>query len=127
MSCPCGTEKTYEECCEQLHAGEINADHPEQLMRARYCAFIKHAFDFLVDSTDPQIRVEINHQGNEEWAKTAQFTRLEVLSSSVEGNKGFVEFKAHYTQNGENHVHHEKSKFRRHGGEWFFRDGKVVK
>ena len=125
-NCPCGMEKTYEDCCQPLHAGEAEAETPEQLMRARYCAFAKHEFDFLVNSTDPQIRIEVNHAGNEEWAKTAEFSKLEVLSTSVDGNKGFVEFKAHYAQNGENHVHHEKAKFRRHGGEWFFRDGKAV-
>jgi SEC-C motif-containing protein len=44
------------------------------------------------------------------------------------GNKGMVEFKAHFKTLGqEPQVHHELSKFRKQSGVWYFRDGKTLK
>ena len=42
-SCPCGSEKTYEDCCGPWHAGfktGVHAPTPEALMRSRYRAYV---------------------------------------------------------------------------------------
>lgn len=95
-------------------------------MRSRYTAFCLKNLDYIVETTDPQARFDMDTAGTEEWMKGAEFTKLDVISSSNEGNKGTVEFKAHFKMNGADHVHHEVSKFRKQSGTWYFRDGRVI-
>jgi SEC-C motif-containing protein len=61
------------------------------------------------------------------WMNGVHFSKLEVISSSFEGNKGTVEFKAYYKMvDGPEEIHHEISKFRKQSGIWYFRDGRVI-
>jgi len=123
--CLCHSQKAFLECCGPLLEGEKEAASPEALMRSRYSAFCQKNIDYVVDTTDPQARADMDRDSTLEWMNGAEFTRLEVLASSDEGNKGTVEFKAYFKMNGVDEVHHEVSKFRKQGGVWYFRDGKV--
>lgn len=124
--CLCHSQKAFSECCEPLLTGEQQATSPEALMRSRYSAFCQKNLKYVMDTTDPQARAEMDPEGTAEWMNGAEFTKLEVLKSSQEGNKGMVEFKAHYRMNGVDEIHHEISKFRKQAGVWYFRDGKVM-
>lgn len=121
MNCHCGSGKKFSECCEPFLQGKVLAESPEQLMRSRYCAFVTKNWDYLVQTVDPQKQVDFSHQANRDWMEKSEFVGLEVLGSSMENNKGFVEFKASYIENGKTEVHHEKSKFRKLGGKWYYR------
>lgn len=123
--CPCGSGKSFEECCERLHQGEP-AQSPEQLMRARFSAFAVKNIDYVKETTDPQSLHEFDVAATKEWADTSEFYKLEILRATNEGNKGIVEFKAHFRQGGKEHIHHEISKFRKQAGHWYFRDGRLV-
>lgn len=129
--CDCGRPLAFSECCEPLLNGERKAEDPESLMRSRYCAFVHKNIDYLYESLDPQARGDWDQKGTEEWANNAEFLGLEIIKSSYEGNKGSVEFKARFLMEAvpgegkKEHVHHELSKFRKQGGVWYFRDGKV--
>ena len=125
MKCPCGSEKNYSQCCGQYHSGKSLPPTAETLMRARYCAFVKNEMDFLRDTTDPQSLTKIDDEANKQWAEVATFQNLEIISAEDSGNKGLVEFKAHYQVNGEDYIHHEVSTFRKQAGEWFFKSGKI--
>jgi SEC-C motif domain protein len=125
-ACFCCSKKSFAECCEPLLKGERDAESPEALMRSRYSAFCTKNLDYVVDTTDPQARADFDKVATQSWMDGAQFSKLEVLASSNEGNKGNVEFKAYYRMNDADHIHHEFSKFRKHGGIWYFRDGRVV-
>jgi SEC-C motif-containing protein len=126
MKCPCNPQKDYKSCCEPFISGEKNPVTPEELMRSRYSAFALKQMKYVEDTTDPQTKVGFDMKANEEWAQAAQFQNLEVLSSSQDGNKGMVEFKATFQiGDQEPQVHHEVSKFRKQAGIWYFRDGKV--
>jgi SEC-C motif-containing protein len=48
--CPCGSGKSYGECCRPVISGEKKAPTAESLMRARYSAYVKHEIDFIIDS-----------------------------------------------------------------------------
>ena len=39
-SCPCGSNRSYAQCCEPLHQGLVNAATAEALMRSRYSAYV---------------------------------------------------------------------------------------
>ena len=127
MICPCGSGKEYAECCGLYIEGGEHAPSAEELMRSRYTAFALQKMDYVRETTDPQAMHETDWKAQDDWAANAKFTKLEILSAKEEGNKGFVEFKATFSINGEEHVHHERSKFRKHGGVWSFREGTEVR
>ncbi|MCE3009275.1 MAG: hypothetical protein LW875_01515 [Proteobacteria bacterium] len=122
MKCPCGSD-SYQSCCGPYHENfeEHAAPTALALMKSRYSAFVKHLPDYLWETTDPQIRDPRVHQMNIEWMKEVTFTGLEIIDSSEEGNKGKIEFRAHYQIKGETKVHSEKSKFRKQAGRWYYR------
>lgn len=93
-------------------------------MRSRYSAFALKIPTYLKKTTDPQTTHLFDHALQEKWAAAATFTDLQILNAIENGNKATVEFKATYEVNGETLVHHEKSKFRKQGGQWFYRDGR---
>lgn len=97
-------------------------------MRSRYCAFIEKNMAYVQATTDPQTRFDYDIEANKKWAEDSEFEGLEILKTAVEGNKATVEFKATFRSISEakTHVHHEISKFRKQGGVWYFRDGKVL-
>jgi SEC-C motif-containing protein len=127
MMCPCGSRKEYSECCGVFHSGKAAAPTPEALMRSRYSAFAKNQMQYLRDTTDPQSLDGIDDDANKEWSERAQFLKLEILSSEEKGTKGLVEFKAFYSVDDEDYIHHEVSTFRKQAGQWFFKSGKIKK
>jgi SEC-C motif-containing protein len=127
QSCPCGSNAKFAECCSEILRGTKVALTPEALMRSRYTAYVTKNVDYLIATTDPQVRMDTDHQANAQWAEQAKFEKLEVLNSSMQNNKGTVEFRVYFEIDGAREVHHELSKFRRQGLQWFFRDGKIVK
>lgn len=127
MNCPCGSGKPLAQCCQPYIDGDAGAPTAEALMRSRYTAFSLKKMDYVRDTTDPQAMSETDWAAQDAWAEQAKFTKLEVLSAKEEGNKATVEFKATFTAEGQEHVHHERSKFRKHGGVWYFREGTEVR
>ncbi|WP_347358421.1 YchJ family metal-binding protein [Bdellovibrio sp.] len=125
MKCPCGSDKNYSVCCGVYHSGEALAPTAEALMRSRYAAFAKNQMQYLRDTTDPQTLDLIDDDANKEWAERAKFLKLEIVSAEEKGTKGTVEFKAFYSIDDEEFIHHEVSTFRKQAGEWFFKSGKI--
>lgn len=126
MSCYCGKNKEYAQCCEPYILGKATPDNAEDLMRSRYSAYCVVNMDYLFNTTDLQIRFEVNKDANEAWAKTSQFKKLEILRTEESGNKSVVEFKAYFHAEGQDHIHHEVSTFRKTNGVWYFRAGRVI-
>lgn len=94
-------------------------------MRSRYSAFAKNQMQYLRDTTDPQTIDQIDDEANQEWSERAKFLKLEILRAEEKGTKGTVEFKAFYSVDDEEYIHHEVSTFRKQAGQWFFKSGKV--
>lgn len=126
MNCYCGKNKDFSQCCQLYLSNEVVPSTAEDLMRSRYSAFCTKNIDYVIATTDLQVRFEFDRAGNEAWAEKAQFEKLEVVTSEESGNKGIVEFKAYFKLGEENHIHHEVSTFRKTNGQWFFRAGRVV-
>lgn len=126
-NCPCGENKSFANCCELFISGLAQAESPEKLMRSRYSAYCEKNAEYLEKTTDPQTRAKSDFIEMRRWMDSVSFVKLEVLRSSEEGLKGVVEFKAHFKgADGVSSCHHEISKFRKQGGAWYFRDGKVI-
>lgn len=97
-------------------------------MRSRYAAYVVGAIDYLVATTHPSTRSAGLRGGYQRTHESIQWIGLEVLSAfqGCAGDKtGKVEFSASYIQNGQSAVHHERSRFKRHGGDWTYLDGVV--
>lgn len=125
--CPCGTDMSYDECCGPLHRGEQKARGAEELMLARYSAFVKGEIDFIIETSHPDRRQDLKREDIESWSKNSTWHGLEMLEA-IDGDpgddQGIVEFIARYTnEDGEEIEHHEKALFQWHQGQWFFVDG----
>lgn len=124
--CPCGSEKAYADCCQPFIEGERSAETAEALMRARYTAHTKKAFDYIFDTTLPSNRQEEDRNGTANWSKKLDWQRLEVRDiekGGPEDTSGTVEFLARYRKDGKAFDHHEIAEFVREDGCWYFKDG----
>jgi SEC-C motif domain protein len=128
QTCPCGSGSTFDACCEPIIKGTHQPETAEQLMRARYSAFVTGAIDFIVSSTHTRSRNDIDLSFIRDWSQNSTWHALEILETKdVNENKAFVSFEARYTQNGEEQRHREKSLFEREDGEWRFVTGDELK
>jgi SEC-C motif domain protein len=127
--CPCGSGVQFSECCEPIIKGTRESETAEELMRARYSAFVTHAIDFIVASTHSRTRKEIDLSFIREWSETSTWRGLEIIETKqVNDNKAFVSFEARFTtQGGEDQRHRERSLFERENGEWRFVTGDELK
>ena len=124
--CYCGRQKSFTECCDLYISGKQVPTNAEDLMRSRYSAFCVVNMDYLMATTDLQVRYDFDHKANEAWARNANFNKLEILNTEETGAKSIVEFKAYFNLENQDHVHHEISTFRKTNGQWFYRAGRII-
>jgi len=127
-TCMCGSGATFGDCCEPIIKGTRESETAEELMRARYSAFVTQAIDFIVASTHSRTRKDIDLTFIREWSETSTWHGLEILETKqVNENKAFVSFEAQFAQGDEVQHHREKSLFERENGEWRFVTGDELK
>ena len=127
-TCPCGSGASFGDCCEPIIKGTRESETAEELMRARYSAFVTQAIDFIVASTHSRTRKDIDLPFIREWSETSTWHGLEILETKqVNENKAFVSFEAQFAQGDEVQHHREKSLFERENGEWRFVTGDELK
>ena len=128
QTCPCGSGSTFADCCGPIIDGTRESETAEELMRARYSAFVTGAIDFIVSSTHSRTRNEIDLDFIRDWSQNSTWRGLEIFETkNVSEDKAFVSFEAQFTQKGEDHSHREKSLFEREDGEWRFVTGDELK
>lgn len=123
-SCPCLSGEQYGGCCGRFHRREAEAPTAEQLMRARYCAFVALDADYLLRTWHPNTRpAALDLDPHLQWR------RLDIVSTARGGpldTEGTVEFKAHFRHDGERGLHHETSRFLRVNRRWYYVDAVAV-
>jgi len=128
QTCPCGSGSTFAACCEPIIDGARESQTAEELMRARYSAFVTHAINFIVDSTHSRTRNEVDLDFIREWSETSTWRGLQIFETKqVNDDKAYVSFEAHFTQEGKEHSHRERSLFEREDGAWRFVTGDELK
>ena len=116
-TCPCGSDKYYDDCCFPLHKGQAAAS-AEALMRSRFSAFALQLSDYLRASWHPTTRPEkIELEADTLWK------RLEIISANNDKKQGQVHFKAYYQEKNEWHLLEETSKFLFENDHWFYHSG----
>jgi SEC-C motif-containing protein len=121
--CPCRSGSTFEDCCGPLLARDAEAPTAVQLMRSRYTAFAVGDVDYLRTTWHPDTRPHDLDLDDE-----TQWIALEIVATERGGpfdREGSVEFRASYRSADERGVLHERSRFIRDGGSWFYVDGDV--
>lgn len=93
-------------------------------MRSRFSAYARRDGAYLLATWDRG-----SCPGAIDFSKEqAEWQRLEIVTCKKGGktdSKGLVEFRAYYLLDGEEHVMHELSRFKKVGNRWFYLDGLV--
>lgn len=118
--CPCGSDNSYRACCGPLHEGQSQARTAEELMRSRYSAFAYGDTAYLFRTWHPRTRpADVTVDPGITW------TGLQVIDTLAGGpgdESGEVEFTAGYESAGRAGSLHERSRFERRAGRWFYLD-----
>lgn len=93
-------------------------------MRSRYSAYALRLVDYLRESWDAATRPSLRA---EDFDPATKWLDLRVLAHRAEGDSATVEFVAvHRTGGGRAKRLHERSRFRRIAGRWFYVDGDIL-
>ena len=132
-ACPCGRlqgsgpkAKTlaYADCCGRFldHWDTQPAPDAECLMRSRYTAFVQGRADYLLATWHPSHR-----PASLDFDAAAQWLGLEVRGHWVkDADHAEVEFVARHRLGGRAVRLHERSRFVREGGRWYYVDGDML-
>lgn len=115
-TCPCGSGRPFEACCQPYLEGWERAPTAEALMRSRYTAYAKRAIDYLERTSGGEALATFSRRDVTAWANVATFVKLEVLATErggVDDEEGLVDFAATYEEASKPRVLRERSLFRR--------------
>lgn len=102
-TCPCGSGKSYEECCAPYHREERWPEDPLTMLRTRYCAYAVGAWDYLERTAWQEEGEEaITASMLEERASGLDWRRLAILGSGRDEEEGceYVDYVADYIVDG---------------------------
>jgi len=123
--CPCGSGQPLAGCCGPYLGDARPAPTPEALMRSRYSAFVLHNWPYLLQTWAPGCRQEHTPESLAAGPHPA-WVRLEIVSAPLpEIDKGMVEFKAWHRDGDSLHCLHERSRFVKLDGRWYYREGEL--
>jgi SEC-C motif-containing protein len=126
-SCPCGRVDAkkravaYADCCGRFvdHFNDVPAPDAEHLMRSRYSSFVLEQADYLLATWHSSTR-----PASLDFDAGAKWLGLEVRGHKVTGTDAAeVEFVARYRLDSRAVRLHERSRFVREDGRWFYVDG----
>ena len=111
----------YVNCCGRFvdHFDDTPAPDAEHLMRSRYSAFVNERADYLLATWHSSTR-----PASLDFEVDAKWLGLDVRGYDVTGaDTAEVEFVARYRVAGRAVRMHERSRFMRENGRWFYLDG----
>ncbi len=116
--CACGSGLTQAQCCAPCIRGETLPQTAEALMRSRFVAYAQNEVDYLLASWFEDTRpASIALDSELSW------TTLKIIDHVSNGDNAEVEFIASYLYRGEAGCLHERSRFIRQQGRWYYIDG----
>lgn len=119
LPCPCGGG-TYARCCARYIDGPLAAPDAPALMRSRYSAFVLDRRDHLLATWHVSTRPATiaPPEPGLRWLELAVRRHRDTGPAAAE-----VEFVARSKLAGRAHRLHERSRFVREAGRWFYVDG----
>jgi SEC-C motif-containing protein len=132
-NCPCGSGRQYSDCCGLYISGKAKAPTAEALMRSRYCAYVEHEIDYIINTCVHRGKDDIDYKSTRDWSEQSNWLGLKIISvekGGVTDAEGTVEFEASYERDGLKDVHHEKAKFKKEGSaetaQWLYEEGHIT-
>lgn len=122
--CPCGGDPLAR-CCAVILDDSQPAVTAEALMRSRYTAFVLGDTEYLLRSWHPRTRPEHIHLGSlrQRWLGLAI---KHCEAGSAADIEGVVEFVARSKVDGKAERLHERSRFLKVAGRWYYVDGDLL-
>ena len=127
--CPCGSGRSYADCCQPYIKGKAKAPGAEALMRSRYSAYVEHEVDYIINTCLRRGKNDIDRKSTRDWSEQSTWLGLRIISTEKGGpadSEGTVEFEAAYERDGMKELHHEIARFKKENNEWLYDDGHVV-
>ena len=128
--CFCGNKMSFKMCCEPYIKRIKTPLTAEQLMRARYSAFVtKNSLYIKETMKQPALsHFDQNFIDNSPiiWLKCEV---IKVIKGLSKDNYGEIELKAHYKNyptDPETHVLSEQSMFKKETDVWYYVDGTII-
>lgn len=121
--CPCGSGHDYTACCGPSLEEGIPAATALALMRSRYVAYVQGNDAYLLATWHPSTRPETLDTDTDGPVKWLGLKILGCEAGGTSDHVGWVEFVARYKTGGRGHRLHERSRFRREDGRWYYVDG----
>ncbi|KMN29696.1 MULTISPECIES: YchJ family protein [Chromobacterium] len=126
-ACPCGLGPAYAACCGRyLDDAGAPAPTAEALMRSRYTAYARGDEGYLLASWHASTRPQSLDLAAD--AGVVKWLGLDVLATEAGGATdvgGMVEFIARCKVGGKAERMHERSRFVREDGRWFYVSGEL--
>ncbi len=121
-SCPCGRSAAFQACCGRYIGTGVPAPDAESLMRSRYTAFVRGDVAHLLATWHASTRpASIELDDGVKWLGLAVKRHTPIDDSHAE-----VEFVARSRLQGRGQRLHERSRFVREDGHWFYVDGDLL-
>nr|HEX4316056.1 YchJ family protein [Kofleriaceae bacterium] len=127
--CPCGSGAAEATCCGPIVDGSAPAPTALALMRSRYTAYVRGAIDYVMASHDASTRARMDRAAAAKWSRDTAWAGLDIVAVERGGDgddDGVVEFVARGATLGKPFALHERSRFRRVDGRWFYLDGATI-
>lgn len=121
-TCPCGRNAALPACCARYIGTGVPAPDAESLMRSRYTAFVRGDTAHLLATWHAGTRpASIELDDGVKWLG------LDVKRHTpVDATHAEVEFVARSRAKGRGQRLHERSRFVREDGHWFYVDGDIL-
>jgi SEC-C motif-containing protein len=118
-ACPCGRGAGFTACCGRYLGTATPAPDAESLMRSRYSAFVRGDVAHLLATWHASTRpATLDLEPGVKWLG------LDVRAHrALDADHAEVEFVARSRLNGRASRLHERSRFVREGGRWYYVDG----
>jgi SEC-C motif domain protein len=135
--CPCGSKAPYTDCCEPYLIGKTSAPTAEALRRSRYTAYSQGNVDYLIATLHPKSRQKRDRSSLLQSVQSTRWVGLTIVTTQqgkAKDKRGIVEFVALYQAAqiqdlqsiGAVHQLHERSRFIKEKGQWFYVDGDIL-
>jgi SEC-C motif-containing protein len=118
--CPCGSSRLLHDCCGKYIDQQQYAATAEQLMRSRYTAFVLGESDYLLQTWHSSTRPASLSGLHLQWFHLAIVATEQGMPDD---DRGMVSFIASYRQGIKAKQLHERSRFVREEGRWYYVDG----
>ncbi len=92
-------------------------------MRSRYTANVERNATYLLASWHPSTRPQELGSSSNDWQKLKV---LETVAGELQDEQGEVEFQAVFRQGAMQGILHERSRFCKEGGRWYYIDGEIL-